>query len=148
MPDLPYTAADLRHEAARQHYDLTEDPDCMSVGDAMWDTHIKSTVTADGGTTWSHLRERDGDAFGAAQLAIHDLITGAADVSEWAITLGAAGLTPHEPHAIHSTTGEWDVAVQVATTGQLTDTARDELLTAIRQAVLEAYCRVLHCKPA
>ena len=97
-----------------------------------------------GTPSWDDVSEDEHDD---AQEKIHDLITGAADVSEWAITLGAAGLTPHEPYAIRSL-GEYDVAVQIATTGQLTDTARDELLDAIREAVLEASCRVLCMKPA
>jgi hypothetical protein len=144
-PDRPYTDADLRAEAARQHHELTEDPDYGSVGEGMTNSVIHSRADWNSEAWWHSLNEDDRDL---AQDAIHDLISGAADVSEWAVTLGAAGLTPHEPYAIHSGPGGYDVAVQVATAGELTDAARGELLAAIRQAVLEASCRVLCVKPA
>lgn len=85
--DRPYTDDDLRSEAARQHKALTEDPDFMGVGEQMDDEVIPS----DPESTWGDLDEVDCDA---AQNAIHDLITGAADVSEWAVRLGADGLEP------------------------------------------------------
>lgn len=133
MTDRPYTDADLYAEAARQHAVLTEDPDFMGVGEQM-----------DGDATWGRLSEDD---FELAQNRIADLIGDAADVSKWAVQLGAAGLTPHEPIAIRSTTAGWEVAVQVATTDQLTDTARADLLDAIRDAVTSTTCRVLGLKP-
>lgn len=158
MTDRPYTDEDLRAEAARQHLVLTEDPDFMGVGEAMEDRYVESTFVdgdedePDGetGSTWGELlpyNHDDGNAYNAAQRAIHDLINGAADVSEWAIQLGAAGLTPHPAMAWQSTTGGYDVAVQVATTRMLTDDARDELITEIRKAVSETVCRVLGHKP-
>ena len=144
-PDRPYTDADLRAEAARQYHELTEDPDHGCVGEGMTNSVIHSRANWNSKAWWHSLNEDDRDL---AQDAIHDLISGAADVSEWAVTLGAAGLTPHEPYAIRSVTGEWEVAVQVATTGQLTDDARAELLPAIREAVDTVVCRVLGHKPA
>ncbi|MEU2111855.1 hypothetical protein [Streptomyces sp. NPDC019507] len=79
MTDQPYTQDDLRAEAARQHYTATTDPEFMCVGEQMDDE------------TWRSLNEDDHDA---AQRAIHSLINGAADVSDWAINLGADGLEP------------------------------------------------------
>jgi hypothetical protein len=100
--DLPYTEADLRSEAANQHAELTTDPDFVGVGESMQDTYVPSTVTEpdpgqETGSTWGELLpyEADGgDAFNAVQRKIHDLINGAADVSEWAVNLGADGLEP------------------------------------------------------
>lgn len=94
MTDRPYTTDDLIAEAARQHHQLTEDPDYMGIGEAM-DTIASSgaawedaLVTDDGGgESW--------DVFDTAQRAIDDLIRGAADTSEWAVRLGADGLEPH-----------------------------------------------------
>jgi hypothetical protein len=150
MTDRPYTDADLRAEAARQHHDLTEDPDFMGVGEQMEDSFVPSLRADDSvpslATTWS--AALDGDDYGDAQRKIHDLLTNAADVSEWAVQLGAAGLTPHEPIAVRSTTGGWEVAVQVATNPGLTDAARAELLAGIREAVTAVTCRVLGLKPA
>ncbi|MEV0443490.1 hypothetical protein AB0I84_13120 [Streptomyces spectabilis] len=79
MPDRPYTDADLRAEAARQHALLAEDSDYMGVGEQMDEA------------LWTGLAE---EQFDEAQRKIHDLITGAADVSEWAVNLGADGLEP------------------------------------------------------
>lgn len=79
MTHHPYTDDDLRAEAARQHAALTEDPDFMGVGEQMDDEGWRSLSA---------------DDFDAAQRSIHDLITGAADISEWAIDLGADGLEP------------------------------------------------------
>jgi hypothetical protein len=140
VTDRPYTDADLIAEAARQHHDLTEDPDYMGVGEQM----EYQTITSAPGLTWDQLGDDDYDS---AQEAIHDLIGSAADTSRWAVTLGAAGLTPNEPFAVRSTTGGWQVAVQVATNPEIRDDAHTRLLAEIRTAVDDAVCRVLGMLP-
>ncbi|WP_240649196.1 hypothetical protein [Streptomyces sp. Z26] len=95
MPQ-PYTDADIRAEAARQHALSLDDPDFMGIGERMNDTEIPSFTTEDEpglveGTTWDALSRED---FDAAQRAIDDLLAGAADVSRWAVDLGADGLEP------------------------------------------------------
>lgn len=89
MTDRPYTDDDLRTEAARQHATLTRDPDFMGVGEQMNGTE----VIPGGGVTWDDFSE---DTYDTAQQRIHDLIGGAADVSEWAVNLGADGLEPYD----------------------------------------------------
>lgn len=92
----PYTTADLRAEAARQHAGLTDDPDFMGVSEGMEDAYVDSTLNGGEGKTWAELLpyEADGgEAYNAAQRKIHDLIPGA-DLSEWAVNLGADGLEP------------------------------------------------------
>ncbi|WP_087887386.1 hypothetical protein [Streptomyces alboflavus] len=100
MPDRPYTDADLRTEAARQYLTATEDPDYMGIGEQMDQAFIESTVVDPDpetgtepvtGTTWDQLTSHD---FQEAQRGIRRLLDGAADVSEWAINLGADGLEP------------------------------------------------------
>jgi hypothetical protein len=100
MTDLPYTDEDLRAEAARQHYTATTDPDFMGIGEQMDGSFIDSTVVDPDpergtepvtGRTWDQL---PGEQFGEAQRAIDDLLGKAADVSEWAVNLGADGLEP------------------------------------------------------
>lgn len=87
-----YTDDDLRAEAVRQHSAATVDLDFVNIGEATQDILIDSTVTGDGtGTTWNELPE---DEFDTAVRAINDLITAAADVSEWAVDLGADHLEP------------------------------------------------------
>ncbi|MFD8866056.1 hypothetical protein ACFV1F_17055 [Streptomyces sp. NPDC059590] len=99
----PYTDDDLRAEAARQHAFLTQDPDFVGIGEGMEDGPVHSTSTdTDPARTWEELLPYEADggkAYNTAQRAIHDLISGAADVSEWAINLGADQLEP-EDHAI------------------------------------------------
>jgi hypothetical protein len=150
VSDLPYTDADLRAEAAAQHALLSEDPDFMGVGEGTQDSIVASTEADGGGKTWEELLpyEADGgEAYNAAQRKIHDLIPGA-DVSEWAIQLGAAGLKPHPAAAWKCVTTGWEVAIQVATARDLTDDATTELLTEIQTAVGEVVRRVLGLKPA
>ena len=132
MTDRPYTDADLHTEAARQHHELTTDPDFGGIGKQMDDE------------MWRSLNEDD---FDAATRSIDGLLANAADVSEWAIKLGVAKLTPHEPYAVYGTTGGWLTAVQVATSDDLTGAARVELLAAIHKAVEETVCRVLGREP-
>ncbi|MFE0329039.1 hypothetical protein ACFW08_20100 [Streptomyces sp. NPDC058960] len=79
MSDRPYTDDDLRAEAASQHAALLRDPDFMGIGERMDDD------------TWRNLGPDD---FEAAQRAVDDLLTKAADISEWAVNLGADGLEP------------------------------------------------------
>ncbi|MFJ8144656.1 hypothetical protein ACIQ6R_06225 [Streptomyces sp. NPDC096048] len=103
MTDRPYTDDDLRTEAARQHASLTADPDYVGVGEQMEDRHIQSTVIdedpdfAPEGATWAGALDPEGDGtdvYAEAQRKIHTLINGAANVSEWAVNLGADGLEP------------------------------------------------------
>ncbi|APY88204.1 hypothetical protein DCW30_05705 [Streptomyces alfalfae] len=118
MTETPYTDADLRAEAARQHATLAEDPDFMGVGEQMGDAWVPSVETTEDGSarTWKDLLvtpdetgdDEDYTAFGEAQQKIHDLITGAADVSEWAVNLGADGLEPlPEQLSAQTDNGPW-----------------------------------------
>jgi hypothetical protein len=126
-PDLPYTDADLRAEAARQLANLAEDPDFMGVGEAMETNIVPSTEKPDvigAGRSWdSVLRENadDFERFETAQTKIHDLITGAADLSEWAINLGADDL---EPSSNQSRRQAGDDAAVAASTSPSTRHAR------------------------
>jgi hypothetical protein len=117
MTNHPYTDDDLRAEAARQHAGLTKDPDYVGVGEQMEDRHIQSTVIAEDpdfapeGVTWAGALDPEGDgaaAYDEAQRKIHDLIQGAADVSEWAVNLGADGLEPlPEQLSAQTDNGPW-----------------------------------------
>lgn len=87
MTERPYTDDDLRAEAASQHRAATEDPDFSGIGEQMEGSKIPSR----GDVQWDQLGEDD---FDAAQRAIDDLLGKAADVSEWAVDIGADGLEP------------------------------------------------------
>ena len=106
MTDRPYTDEDLRTEAARQHYTSTTDPDFMGIGEQMDGRFINSSLIDPDpeqgtepvtGTTWDQLDRKD---FDTAQRMIDDFLSEAADVSDWAINLGADDLQPSNDHII------------------------------------------------
>lgn len=138
MTDHPYTDADLLAEAARQHATLTEDPDFMGVGEQMEDAPVDHTDDNDTSLTWKELLVPEGggsrEAFGEAQRKIHDLIGDAADVSEWAVQLGAAGLEPDE-HQLKFDVGDKPlVRIHFAFAAELSDEAREALVRGIGEA--------------
>lgn len=135
MTDLPYTAEDLRAEAASQHAALTEDPDYMGIGEQMDDDIVTSTEADGIGQTWSQLLP-DHDAFGNAQDAIGDLISGAADTSEWAVNLGADGLQPGTGHIdIGWDNGPLQARIHIAYASDMPDDERGQLLADISDAI-------------
>jgi hypothetical protein len=85
--DRPYTDEDLRHEAARQLALSGEDPDFMGIAERMEGSKIPSRDDVQ----WDQLGDND---FDTAQRAVDDLLTSSADLSEWAVNLGADGLEP------------------------------------------------------
>ena len=94
MTDQPYTDDDLRTEAAKQHKTATEDPDFSGIGEQM-----------DGTDPWSNLGDDD---FDTAMRAVDKLLSNAADVSRWAIDLGADGLEPlPEQLSAQTANGPW-----------------------------------------
>ncbi len=70
------------------------------------------------------------------------------ELAHWADSLVGADLTPHPAFAWCSTTTGYEIAVQVATTDELKEAARTELLAEL-QAVFDAtICRVLGYRSA
>ncbi|WP_030319662.1 hypothetical protein [Streptomyces flavochromogenes] len=132
----PYTDDDLRAEAARQHAALIEDPDFVGVGEQMADTEIDSLLPpaeADGaqGPCWDDAL--DEDQFDEAQRAVHDLINGAADVSEWAVNLGADGLEPSDQQ-LHI--GDSRVRIHFAFAPDMSEVDRRDFVALIASAVI------------
>jgi hypothetical protein len=137
VTDRPYTDDDLRAEAACQFATLTEDPEFMCVGEGMEDSIVASTEP-EGGRTWGELlpyKADGGEAYNAAQRKIHALINGAADVSEWAVNLGADGLT-ETTSLIWTCAGSGrDLAVQIAHRPGIKPEMHDEIESAVCRAV-------------
>lgn len=134
MTDRPYTDEDLHAEAARQHDQILDEAlEFAGVGESMQDAYVGSTLQGDEGSTWSEAVE--GEAFGEAQEKIHALIRGAADVSEWAVNLGAAGLTRTVSMGWYVSGSGWDLAVQIAHLPEIKPEVRDEIESAVRLAV-------------
>jgi len=139
MPERPYTADDLRAEAARQLAGAVEDPDFAGIGEQMEGTLIDSTVVQpdhdDTGSTWDELGADDRDA---AQRAIDDLLNGAADVSRWAIDLGADGLQPSTEHALTMQAGTQPIVrVHFAFDPTMPAETRTALVEGLGEAIAE-----------
>ncbi|MEU5426909.1 hypothetical protein AB0H73_15075 [Streptomyces olivoreticuli] len=112
MTSHPYTAEDLRTEAANQHAELVKDPDFMGVGESMG-LDIVASTESDGGRTWSELLPEHGE-YDVAQRKIHDLVNGAADISRWAVDLGADGLVPEAAVVTYSPKGKPVIRLHLA----------------------------------
>lgn len=97
MNSAPYTSDDLRAEAARQLYAHRPSGQWPITYAAMLDAHIESRRDTDAATWAEALAPAELDA---PSRTIGDLIQGAADVSKWAISLGADDLQPSTDHAI------------------------------------------------
>ncbi|MFE7105599.1 hypothetical protein ACFU98_10760 [Streptomyces sp. NPDC057575] len=147
MTDQPYTDADLRAEAASQHADLASDSDYMGVGEAMESSWVPSTETAEDGSarTWKNLLvtldetgdDEDYAAYDDAQRQIYDLINGAADISQWAVDLGADGLEPEE-HSLTINGDDRPIArIHFAFEPDMPDEMRAALVEGIGQAIAD-----------
>lgn len=90
MTDRPYTDDDLRAEAAREIKYTLDNIDTDGLLES-------STHELGDGSRWEQLAEGD---WREALRRVDDLVEGAADVSEWAINLGADGLEPSDEHLI------------------------------------------------
>ncbi|GGV46108.1 hypothetical protein [Streptomyces spectabilis] len=137
MPDRPYTDADLRAEAARQLSAHAPGSSPEGAYAAMLDARIESTQTPDGrGPTWTEAV--DTPDLGAPAAAIHAYIQGAADVSEWAINLGADGLMPSASE-ITLDAGEQALArVHFAFSPVMPEEMRTNLVEGFEQALADA----------
>lgn len=136
--DRPYTDADLRAEATRQHYLATIDLDFMGIGEQMAGTPVSSMAVDledEIGEplvlckTWDQFSRDD---FDAAQRAIDDLLSGAADVSGWAINLGADGLVPHGA-VVEQGAGEYRMRLHFAFSPALPEETRCRLVAAVER---------------
>lgn len=84
MTERPYTNDDLRAEAARQIKYALDNVDTDGLLEA-------SAYRLSDGTAWEALDEHE---WRTALDEVDSLVEGAADVSEWAVSLGADGLEP------------------------------------------------------
>jgi hypothetical protein len=142
VSDRLYTDDDLRTEAARQHYVATIDPDFMGIGEQMDGRFINSTLVDPDpeqgtqpitGRKWDDLPPEE---FGKAQRAIDDLLGKAADVSDWAINLGADDLEPSADHVITIGATDKPIArIHFAFEPGMPDEMRTALVQGVGQAI-------------
>ncbi|MET8404478.1 hypothetical protein [Streptomyces sp900116325] len=125
MTDQPYTIDDLRDAAALMHYSLTihpnpADADAVLSGHPAWD-HVEV-----GGDEEDQLRE-----------SVVELVSRAADVSAWAVNLGADGLQPEE-HQITLGADEKPIArIHFAFEPGMPDEMRTALVEGIGEAIAD-----------
>ncbi|MEV0526006.1 hypothetical protein AB0I66_21455 [Streptomyces sp. NPDC050439] len=135
MNETPYTDDDLRAEAAHCLAALVILPTAADIRRSLPDTYIDSHRTPDSGpeATWAGVVGEDG--LGVPVGEIHTLIEGAADVSEWAINLGADGLQPSTEHEITINSGPFPIArIHFA----YQPTTPEEIRTALVEGIEEA----------
>lgn len=140
MTDLPYTDADLRAEAASCLSALGALPTAADIRRSLPDTYIDSHRTPASGreATWAAVVGEDG--LGVLADEIHALIDGAADVSEWAVNLGADGLQP-DGHTLQLGVDPGDgdrprVRMHFAFHPDMDDARRDQFVMRLSKAVL------------
>lgn len=140
MTDRPYTDEDLRTEAARIHRQFTAEPDSGLVGEMMESGHVPSVETSEDGSarTWPELLEPDGEEtpeYLAAMRSVTDLIRDAADVSAWAVNLGADGLEPSSEHVEITEGAHIGVRIHFAFDPDLPQEIRQQVINALRQDI-------------
>ncbi|MFD9763218.1 hypothetical protein ACFWXI_06695 [[Kitasatospora] papulosa] len=137
MTDQPYTADDLRTEATRQHRARTEQSPTRTVLEQMLDAIVPSTVVQDGdtGLTWDEAL--DCDEFEEPVEAVVDLIHGAADLSAWAVQLGADGLQPEDHTLSVDADGRTLVRLHCAFHPDLDDDARASFVAGLARVLAD-----------
>lgn len=122
MSDLPYTDADLRAEAARY---VSGEVDGLEIPLAMAER-----------APWSSLC---GEAWRAALAEVIRLVEGAADVSEWAVNLGADGLEPSTSRVLSMNGGDKPFArLHFAFHPDMSEANRDQFVMRLADLMADA----------
>jgi hypothetical protein len=134
VTDLPYTDDDLRVEAAICLLALSTAPAVPDILRWLTGAYVESLRNADrSGQTWDDIL----DSAGLADVArkVHDLAIAAADVSRWAVQLGADGLEPDE-RQFEVKAGDKVIArVHFAFDPDMADDMRTALVTGLSDAL-------------
>lgn len=126
MTEQPYTDADLRAAAALMHYAMTTEPNPADA-DAVLSGHSAWANVEVGSDEEDQLRE-----------SVVELVSGAADVSEWAINLGADRLEPSENSITMRGAGLPIARIHFAFEPGMPDSMRAALVEGIGQAIGDA----------
>ncbi|MBP8536108.1 hypothetical protein [Streptomyces sp. MK37H] len=121
--ETPYTDADLRAAAALMHYAMSTEPNPSDAGAALSDNPRWLLITP-GSEQDEHLRE-----------SVVELVSGAADISRWAVDLGTDGLQPDEHELTWRAGRQPIVRVHFAFHDGMSDEARDYLVQAVGEAL-------------
>jgi hypothetical protein len=137
VTERPYTAADLIAEAASCHQALSIPPTPADIRRSLPDAYIDSHRTENSGreATWGAVVGEDG--LGAPVGEIHALIEGAADLSEWAVNLGADGLEPEEHQITINGDAKPIARIHFAFEPGMPDEMRAALVEGVGEAIAE-----------
>lgn len=124
MTEKPYTKDDLLAEAARQHYGLTITPNPIEVGQSLAEY-----------APWAVSLDADSDAFDDVREEVRELISAAADLSRWAVKLGADRMVPDEQTLQIDGDDKPIVRVHFAFDPAMPQEARDSFVFLISQSV-------------
>ncbi|WP_411095930.1 hypothetical protein [Streptomyces sp. 020-2-3H-GM] len=136
MPEKPYTDEDLRAEAASCLQALSCPPTPDDIRRSLPETYIDSHRTENSGreATWGDVLANEG--LGVAVGEIHSLVEGAADVSKWAVNLGADGLEPVGLNLnITNSAGEDRVRLHFAFASDMDKATRNEVIDLVADAI-------------
>ena len=123
MTDLPYTDEDLRSAAALMHYAMTTEPNPADADSVL-----------SGHPAWAHV-EVGSDEEDRLRESVVELVSGAADVSEWAINLGADELQPTSDCLTFKGDERPIVRVHFAFPADMPDEARQAFVTGAGEAI-------------
>lgn len=126
MTDRPYTDDDLRDAAALMHYALTTEPNPADA-DTVLSAH----------PAWANV-EVGSDEEGQLRESVVELVSGAADVSEWAINLGTDGLQPSTEYEITLNTDRPVARIHFAFAPTMPKGMRAALVQGLGDAIDEA----------
>ena len=124
MTDRLYTDDDLRAAAALMHYAMTTEPNPTDA-DAVLSGHPAWANVEVGGDEEDQLRE-----------SVVELVSGAADVSEWAVNLGADGLEPCDQ--VLNVGAEQRARIHFAFAPDMSEADRRDLISEIAAALFTA----------
>lgn len=116
---MSYTEEDIRVEAARQYKEILSDSGYTSVGERM-----------DGESRWRGLDDDDWDK---AANAVEDRLDKVADLSRWAVDMGANGLQPSGDGVTAKAGDVPRVQVHFAFAPDVNEEARFKVITSVGQ---------------
>jgi hypothetical protein len=122
VPDQPFTDEDLKAAAALMHYALTIEPNPADASAGLSD-NPRWLLVEPGSEHDEQLRE-----------SVVELVSGAADISRWAVDLGADGLEPEEHQFTLNAGPKPIIRVHFAFAPEMSDDSRGAFVQGLGEA--------------
>ncbi|GHI91703.1 hypothetical protein [Streptomyces olivaceus] len=137
MSEHPYTDTDLRTEAAICLLALSTTPGAADIRRWLTGAYVESRRADDhSGPTWDDLLT-DGELNEVAD-RVRSLVESAADITQWAVNLGADNLQPSTEHEITLNAGQPIARIHFAFEPGMPEEMRTDLVEGIGDAINEA----------